>query len=38
MEQLTYTSVASRSEAMAVSAISYLFNEMQFEFFVIRSR
>eukprot|EP00903_Cladosiphon_okamuranus_P017325 g15962.t1 len=34
---LTYTSVASRPEAMAVSAISYLSTQMQWEFFVIRS-
>lgn len=38
VDQLTYTSVASRPEAMAVSAISYLSNQMQWEFYVIRGR
>lgn len=38
MVQLSSTAVASHSEAMAVSAISYLSNQMQWEFFVIRSR
>ncbi|CAM9999909.1 unnamed protein product, partial [Ectocarpus fasciculatus] len=33
---LTYTSIASRPEAMAISAISYLSEQMQWEFFVIR--
>lgn len=36
--QLTYTAVASQSEAIAVSAISYLSEKMQYEFFVIRGR
>lgn len=36
--QLTYTSIASRPEAMAISAISYLSEQMQWEFFVIRGR
>ncbi|CAM9350746.1 unnamed protein product [Ectocarpus sp. 4 AP-2014] len=33
---LTYTSIASRPEAIAISAISYLSEQMQWEFFVIR--
>ncbi|CAM9811314.1 unnamed protein product, partial [Ectocarpus sp. 8 AP-2014] len=33
---LTYTSIASRPEAMAISAVSYLSEQMQWEFFVIR--
>ena len=37
VHQLTYTSVASRPEAMAVSAIGYLSEKMQFEFYVILS-
>ncbi|CAM9690958.1 unnamed protein product [Ectocarpus sp. 13 AM-2016] len=33
---LTYTAIASRPEAIAISAISYLSEQMQWEFYVIR--
>ncbi|CAM9856348.1 unnamed protein product, partial [Discosporangium mesarthrocarpum] len=35
---LTYTHVASMGEAIAPSAISFLSNNLEFEFFVIRGR